>query len=255
MRKKLSVGLLAAIAISASIAALAHGERVQLGNLVLNVDAGFQPSSLSKHHFSPIGISGHADIGTVDGTLPSALRQVVVNWDRNGRLTTRGLPRCDSARIEQATTDAARSICGKALIGTGSLAATIASPGEAPVQARSLVLIFNGIPDHGRAVILLHAYAYLPTPTAYVIPVIITKLHGGRYGYQSSLEMPSIADGHGVVTHFAFSVRRRYRLGGRTMSVVSARCPDQHLQVAGTISFADGSMASGSIVHGCHGRG
>jgi len=251
---RLTAALAALVLLGATLTAVASGERVQLGNLMINVDAGFRPASLPKRTFAPIGISGHADIGTVDGSLPSALSHVVVDWDRNGRLTTRGLPRCDPAQIHNATSPVARRVCGKALIGSGSITAEIARPGEVPSRASSVVLIFNGVPDQGKPVILLHAFAYLPAPTAFVIPVEITRLHGGRYGYRSTLDIPSIADGDGALTHFAFQVRRRYRFRGRRLSVISARCPDQHLQVAGTISFANGDLASGSIVQACHGR-
>jgi len=253
--KKLAIALLTALALAASgLSALAQGERIQLGNLLLNVDARFGPTSLPTRSYAPIGISGRAEIGTIDGSLPSALAHVVVDWDRNGRLTTVGLPRCDPARIEQATTEVARRVCGPALVGTGSFRAEIARPGQAPLGASSVVLIFNAVPDHGNPRFLLQAYAYLPAPTAFVIPVEIAKIHSGRYGYRSTLDIPSIAGGNGVLTHFDFQVRRRYRFRGRRLSVISARCPDQRLQIAGTITFADGDLASGSIVHGCQGR-
>jgi hypothetical protein len=255
-------GLLKIIAVAAAIlgatAAIsvnAGAERVQFGKLVLVVGGGFKPEVLPKHRFAPITLSGSGDISTVDGSLPPAPSQVDIDWDRNGRLTTRGLPVCQPSKLEATTTAAARAACGRALVGHGFASGTVQFPDDPPFNASSVVLAFNGPRMGGNPSIILHAYAFVPAPTTFVVPVIVRRIHQGRYGYNSFLQAPPIAGGYGVITHFDLKLHRTYRFKGRKLSQISARCADGRLQARGTVSFVDGTTLTGTVFRPCRARG
>ena len=254
MRRGLVIGAILAAGL-ALLAAVASGERIQLGNIVVDVDGGFSPRALPKHGFAPITLKADADVSTLDGNLPPPAGHIVIDWDRNGRLTTRGLPRCSSAKIENTTTPAAMKACRSSLVGVGFASGQVAFPEQAPFPASSKVLVFNGTPRGGHPVALVHAYAYVPAPTTFVIPVDITKIHGGRYGFRTALTAPVIAGGYGVITHFDIKIHRTYTAGGRSQTYVAARCADGRLQARGSVSFADGSSLTGSIFRPCRQRG
>jgi hypothetical protein len=253
--RRSSFVLVIAAAFLIALTGLALGERVQAGNIVIDVEGGFHPTTLPKHRFAPISLSGSGDISTADGSLPPPAHEVEIDWDRNGLLTTNGLPRCSESKLENTTTPAAMQACRKALVGTGFASGQVAFPDQAPFPASSKVLAFNGVPRGGHPVLLLHAYAYVPAPTTFVVPVDITKIHEGRYGYHSSLIAPVIAGGYGVVTHFDLTINRRYSVRGRKLSYLAARCPDGRLQARGTVSFMDGTSLSATVFRPCHGRG
>lgn len=250
VRRLLAISLLATAALALALG-VAAAEQIQVGNLIINVDGGFKPTALPKKTFAPISLSVRGDIKTVDGSFPTAVSRVVVDYDRNGLLTTKGLPQCKPGRLENTTTKSAQRACSKALVGTGFASGQVKFPDDQPFNASSKVLAFNGTPRHGHPVILLHAYAYVPAPTTFIVPVIITKIHKGRYGYQSVLNAPTIAGGYGVITHFNLKLDRRYTFKGKKLSFLSARCVDGRLQATGTVSFVDGSTASASVFRPC----
>jgi hypothetical protein len=255
MRRRIAIAVGAALAVALAASAIAVAERVQLGNIVVDVGGGFHPTTLPKHAFAPISLSASGDVSTLDGSLPPPAHTVDIDWDRNGLLTTRGLPRCPPAKIENTTTPGALAVCRQALVGVGFASGQVAFPDQAPFPASSKILAFNGTPRGGHPVLLLHAYAYVPAPTTFVVPVDITKEHAGRYGYHSSLTAPVIAGGYGVVTHFDIKLNRRYSFHGRRLSYLAARCADGRLQARGTVTFTDGSSLTGSVFRPCHSRG
>jgi len=253
MRKWLVILLASALSLIVGIG-VASGEVIQLGKIIITVDGGFSPTTLPKHAFAPISLSVRGDVTTVDGSLPPVVTKVVIDYDRNGRLTNRGLPQCNPSKLENTTTPAAMAACRSSLVGVGFASGTVAFPEQAPFGASSKVLAFNGTPRDGHPVLLLHAYAYVPAPTTFVVPVDITKINEGRYGTRSTLIAPVIAGGYGVVTHFDLTLNRRYSFHGRRMSYLSARCTDGRLQATGTVDFADDSSATGSVFRPCHTR-
>jgi hypothetical protein len=254
VRRALVIGATLAGTLSLLVA-VASGEHIQLGNIVVDVDGGFSPKSLPKHGYAPITLKASADLSTVDGKLPPPAGHIQIDWDRNGRLSTGGLPRCSPSKIENTTTPAAMRACRSSLVGLGFASGQVAFPEQAPFPASSKVLVFNGTPRGGHPVALLHAYAYVPAPTTFVIPVDITRIHGGRYGFRTALTAPVIAGGYGVITHFDIRIHRSFKVRGRSQSYVAARCPDGRLQARGSVSFTDGSSLSGSIFRTCRARG
>jgi hypothetical protein len=255
MRRKLKWSVALGLVLATAIAGGAVAERVELGNIIVDVDGGFHPTTLPKRSFAPISLSASGDVSTHDGALPPPAHTVDIDWDRNGRLTTRGLPQCDPGKIENTTTPGAMAACRRSLVGVGFASGMVAFPDQAPFPASSKVLAFNGTPRGGHPVLLLHAYAYVPAPTTFVVPVDITRVHMGRYGYHSSLTAPVIAGGYGVITHFDIKLSRHYSFKGHNLTYLAARCADGRLQARGNVTFMDGSSLTGSVFRPCHARG
>jgi hypothetical protein len=245
LRAILVVGSLAAL-----LAAGAQGALVKIGPLILRADGGFTPTALPKREFVPIDFQGHAEIERKDGGVPPALERVVLDFDRDGRLSTRGLPECPPERVANATPEEARRLCRGAIVGKGHVGGLIDVPGLGIVRASSLLTIFNGPRLQGNPTVVLHARLTTPaTQTFAVVVPIERKL--GAYGYRTTLDVPSIAGGRGALTHIDVKIGRRYVSGGVKRSYVSARCADGILETHGIFTFADGTTIDGSVAKFC----
>ncbi|HYH52774.1 MAG TPA: hypothetical protein VD761_01490 [Solirubrobacterales bacterium] len=241
-------GLLALVAVTA-IAGTATAALVEVDDIVLRADGGFQPQTLPRHRFAPIDFEGWVSVAAKTGGRPSPLRQAVIDFDRDGRLSVAGLPSCAPEAIAQADTTQARAICRGAIVGSGRVEALVALPGGT-VAAESELTIFNGprVGDLPSAV--LHARFTVPATETYAIVVPIEKRRGD-FRYRARLDLPPLAGGLGALTRIEVEIGRRYRAGGRNRSYASARCRDNILQTHGRFSFEDGTVIDGLVEKFC----
>lgn len=228
----------------------ANAALVKVGNLVLTADGGFTPQKLPRQTFVPIDFNGHADLKSVDGSVPPALQQAVLSFDRDGRLSTVGLPICQPALLEEATPAEARGRCPNAIVGTGHVSALITREAGAPVLASSLVTLFNGPPQEGHPTVILHARTTVPAIQTFVLTIPIEK-RGGLYRYRATIDVPPIAAGRGSIVHLDVKVGKRYRYRGVEHSYTKARCGDGIFRTRGRFSFADGTVIEGSVEKAC----
>jgi hypothetical protein len=248
-----AIGLLCALVAATAVAKKeALGEvELRFGKLILTVGGSFSPTELPKHEFAPITLRGHGELKSVDGSVPPRIERIVVDFDRNGRLQTRGLPVCPPGRLEATTVPVGRKRCADALVGAGKATALVAFPEQAPFRTSSAVSIFNGPPRSGDPTAILHAYTTVPVPTAFVVVVRIQNVNKGRYGYEAVVDVPTIAGGAGRLVQAHGYIRRLYEHRGRGLSYTSARCADGRLQARGEFSFDDGSVVAGSAFRPC----
>lgn len=236
------------------LAGAAGAATVRVGSLVLHADGGFTPQLLPKRTFAPIHFQGYGEVKTTDGSLPPALQQVKLDFDRDGRLTTAGLPVCQPAKIEAASPGLARRRCADAIVGTGRIGAAVPLPLLGRIELRSPLTLFNGPRRNGNPTVILHAQAPFPVSETYAVVVPIERRGGATYGYHSEFDVPSIAGGLGSLTYISAKVGRIYRSHGAERSYVSARCSDSILQTQGYFSFADGTVIYGSIFKVCRAK-
>jgi hypothetical protein len=180
--------VLLAIAATAVAAGSASGALVEVENLVLRADGGFKPQSLPRHRFAPIDFQGHIDLSAKGGGKPSALRQALIDFDRDGRLSVAGLPTCAPEAIDEATTEEARRICKGAIVGTGHVEALV-SLDSGDVAASSELTVFNGPRLGGLPTAVLHARTTVPTTQTYAIVVPIEQRRGG-FRYRARIDLP-----------------------------------------------------------------
>lgn len=239
------------VAAGALLAGPAGGATVRVGTLVLHADGGFEPRVLPRHRFAPIRFQGYGQIKETDGSVPPPLEHVKLEFDRDGRLTTAGLPVCPAPKLEGATTAQARQRCDSAIVGAGHVEAAVTLAGLARIDIRVPLTLFNGPRRKGRPTVLAHARAPFPISETYLIVAPIERIHAGIYGYRSEFDIPPIAGGFGSLTRIDAKIGRRYRFHGRKLSYVSARCSDYILQTRGLFSFADGTIVYGSVFKTC----
>jgi hypothetical protein len=244
--------LVLALAIAALAAASATGDEalVEVNDIALRADGGFQPQTLPKRRFAPIDFEGHFDISARRGEGPPPLQEALIDFDRDGRLMVAGLPTCSPEAVAQLGTEEARQTCRGAIVGTGHIAVGIASPAGSVTTSAPLT-IFNGPALATGPSVVLHARIAVPAPEVYAILVPIERRRG-NFRYRARLELPPLASGLGALTHIDVKIGRRYRAGGRPRSYVSARCSDNILQTHGYFSFADGTVISGILEKYCN---
>ena len=250
---KVRATVLALAAISLLVAVGADAALVRVGRIVVRADGGFSPTTLPRNTHAPIRFQGYADISSTDSAPPPALRSVILDFDRAGRLSSRGLAVCPPRRLEGTKPNAARRKCGKALVGTGTVAALVTLPG-ARATVRSPLSIFNGPRIDGNATVVGHAQSTLPVRRTYVVVVPIERLRKGAFGYRVSVEIPVIADGLGVLSHIDAKIGRTYTAKGSKRSYVSARCPDGIFETRGRFTFEDATIIEGVVFKPCNAR-
>jgi hypothetical protein len=222
---------------------------VRVGRIVVRADGGFAPTTLPRNTYVPIRFHGWADISSTDSAPPPELRSVVLDFDRAGKLQTRGLPVCRPAQIETAPPKVARRRCADALVGKGTVAALVTLPG-APVTVRSPLSIFNGPRVGGKPTVLGHAQSTIPKRETYVVVIPIER-RKGTFGYRATLELPVIQGGLGILSHIKARIGRTYRARNSQRSYIAARCADGVFETRGRFTFADGTVIEGSVYKAC----
>jgi hypothetical protein len=246
LRVALPLACLGAVLVSWTGAA--NGALVQVGNIQLKANGGFRPQRLPRNHYAPIEFQGYAEIHSVTGGPPPELTEAIIEFDRDGRLDTKGLPICAAERIADLGTAAARKTCEGAIVGTGTVGATVFFDGvSAPVHAP--LTLFNGPVSEGNATVNAHVHIASPVNQTFVVPVTLERV-SGEYSYRASFDAPSLAGG-GVLTHVDAKIGRMFKSGGRERSYVSARCQDGILRTHGHFVFADGTIIDGAIEKAC----
>jgi hypothetical protein len=239
LRRRLVISAL--IALAALLAAgVAHGELSQKGNLRISFNGGFTPRSLPRERPAPIRVSVEGAIGTTDGTRPPALRELQIDLNRSGRISTRGLPACTMPLLQSTTGDAALARCRPALVGRGSFSASLETVGKlSPADGR--VLAFNGL-FRGNPALLLHFYTRVPAQVTLVLPLAISHQAEGRFGTTLTTKIPVLAGGLGSITKLSLKIGRSYRFEGRQRSFISASCAAPNGFPGAIFTFARGSF-------------
>ncbi len=223
--KKQKMGLAAAVALLLlAMSALAQADITQKGNLRVATSATMKPRALPRTGTAPIAVSVAGQISTTDESTPPQLKKLTIEINRHGRLDYQGLAVCTLHEIQPANNSRALSACRSALVGEGTFSADVVLRGQAPYPSNGRLLIFNG-KEGGRQVLLGHIYATRPFTTSFVISFAIKGLRHGRYGTALVASLPSSLGSWGNVTGIQMTLRRRFHVGGRSHSFLSAGCP------------------------------
>ncbi len=241
-------------------AGLARGELSQDGNLRISFSGGFTPRSLPRDRPAPVTVNIKGAISTTDGSHPPALRRIEIALNRNGRLSTQGLPPCSSPRLQSTSTETALERCGPALVGRGHFGANVEFPSLTPIPATGTMLAFYGKTD-GRPALLLHLYGTTPVRATFVLPLTISHKGKGQFGTVLSARIPTLAGGIGSVTEIDLRIGRNYTFRGQRRSFVSASCaappgfPGAVFSLArGSFYFADGKKIDTTLARNCRVR-
>jgi hypothetical protein len=242
----------AAVATLLACAAVAVAVTTQVGNLKVSATAEFRPRAFPEHGTAPAGFGSILRIKTLNGDQPPALKTLIFEFDKHGRLNFEGMPTCTEAKLEGTTPSEARKRCAGALLGTGTGKARVEMPGQPAFTISSLISIFNAPPEGGRPALIAHAYETVPSPQALLVPFTIEKVNHGRYGYRTEIELPPIAGGDGAAILAEAQFGRTYMRHGHKIGYAEAECAGGRLQVYGKLIFADGSLLQSLLTSPCH---
>jgi hypothetical protein len=247
----LAITILAALA-----AAPASGELVQRGNIFIRFDGGISPNALPRKALAPIAVRIEGTIRTLAGQHPPALRTIRIALNREGRLSTRGLPVCHRNQIDSATPSEALATCGPALVGSGGIVARTSFEDQSPYLLRGDLLFFNAV-VHGRPAIFGHLYQSFPAPITNIIDFSIRRT-GGTFGTVIAGTLPTSVNRNGYLKSIFLQLQRSYVFRGRPRAYLSARCaappgfPGALFPFArASMTFDGGRTLSSTLVRSC----
>ncbi|MBS1890652.1 MAG: hypothetical protein JST59_05125 [Actinobacteria bacterium] len=240
------------VAIVLACAAAAVAITTQVGNLKVSATAEFRPRAFPEHGTVPASFGSILRVKTLNGEQPPALKTLIFEFDKHGRLNFKGMPTCTEAKLEGTTPDEARKRCSGALLGTGTGKAMVEMPGKPPFTISSPISIFNAPPEGGKPAFIAHAYETIPSPQALLVPFTVEKVNRGRYGYRTEIELPPIAGGEGAAILAEARFGRTYVRHGKKIGFAEAECVGGRLQVYGKLIFADGSLLQSLLTSPCH---
>ncbi len=225
MRSKMAMAL-ALIAIPVvGFAALASAASVSVrsGQLLFTIGGTVSPKQLPKNDYVPVTTAVFGKIKASDGSHPPALREVVVDIDKDAKVNVKGYPVCKAGELEARDTEAAKKVCGDAEIGNGLAHAEIAFPEQPPITVASPITVFNGGEKGGKVKLWIHTFITVPVPAAIVTDVTIQKKGQGLH---TVARIPVIAGGSGSAIDFKFKVGKTYSYKGKKVGYGEAKCPD-----------------------------
>lgn len=223
------------LALAIGIANVAVGANSQ------TISGEFKPNTnLSKTKYKPGSLNVITATGDTDGNVSPATRAQVF-FDDDLTFFTRGIAKCNPARLTNTTTAQARNgPCKAAQVGAGTAMVAIAGNTDAPLGAT--VTAFNGPPKNGKPVILLHSRTDEPLANTVILVGVLKSLpRAGDFGRVLDVSIPQLP-ANTAITRFQVRVQKRFRFRGKRRSYVSGRCGDgnRKLNFKGTFTF-DGS--------------
>jgi hypothetical protein len=246
-----SIFAAAAIAIPVSIAVAGPTVTGSDGN-TQSLEAVVSPKSLPKKTATPGTLKVTVKTGTTSPTgIPSPAVHDVIDFDQSATLFTKGLPTCDPNAIQNTSTEVAEQKCGKAKIGTGT-STTLLPLGGVGTPELTKVTAFNGVPQGGKPVVLLHAYGTSPVQTTLVLIGVVSNLNKEGYGPRLDVTVPPIAGGNGAITDFQVTINKKWSYKGKQVSFIAAKCPAaKKLKSRGAFTFKDGVTLTALATQSC----
>jgi hypothetical protein len=181
---------------------------------------GIRPNNLPKNKFKAASLNVVvASTTDTPEEFPTAVTNTQIDFDDDGKITTKGLAVC-RRNLDNTTTEDARRMCRSSIIGRGTAEAVI-PPG---VETDAVVTAFNG-PKRGKnPTIRLHART--DVGITQVLTGTIRKLgKRGDFGHRLTVPVPPLPAG-AVLTRFETTVNKKWRHKGKRMSYITARCKD-----------------------------
>lgn len=227
------VGVIAAAAVAAllvvgGIAAAKPVTSVKQG-LHGEFNGDFWPKVVSKTKPTPISFLISGKMKAVGLEYVPPLKELVLEGDRNVSINVKGVPLCESGgRSQRMTPGEVRKACGEAVVGNGRMKMEINFPEQPPIPVESELLVLNGGFEWGVTTLYLYAYITVPTPASIISTIKVKRINKGRFGLLATTTFPKIAGGSGSVNFFKLRLKK---------GILSAKCPDGHLNARGTAVF------------------
>jgi hypothetical protein len=204
------------------------------------------PSKLSKTKFKKATLAVETStINKTNGgtptnpaTQPAIVKTVKLGFDDDLKFNPKGLAQCNPNDLGTSTTTAqAKQICGKAQVGSGSATACLAGGQGSPCSVLPVVVTaFNGTPKGGKPTIVLHSR--VDSGAVHTTTVLVGTLGPGGHGdYDRVLTVPVPALPAIALTDFQTKVSKTFKVKGKKVNYIEARCHDQNKQLNMTYEF------------------
>ncbi len=253
-RPFLIAALVAALATALAATAATAGPVVTGPNgNTQSIDVQVRPQKLSKKKFTPgtLKVTTKTTSVTAANGVPIPAVRATIDFDRNARLYTKGLPTCNPSQLQNQSTEAALRACSKAKIGSGKATALL-QVGPQVYTVDQTVTAFNGVPKGGKPSVILHTYGTTPIQTALVLVGTVSNYNKQGYGPRLDLQIPLIAGGTGSLTDFQVTINKKWRFKGVKRSFISAKCPNSRkLKARGEFTFRDGESLTALSTQSC----
>jgi len=238
---------------------MAQAEVKRVGTLQVSFSGSVAPVKLPRTGLAPVTVQMGGKITTTDRSAPPKLERIILDINRHGVLSTRGLATCSLSKLNSITSAQAKKSCGDALVGHGNVTSRVSLPGQGAFASTGKLLAFNG-KIKGKPAVLAQVSSGAPLPLTYVIGFEVKKA-SGTFGSSLVGTLPPIASEYGYISAFALSLGRNYESHGKKMSFASASCPAPagfpgavFTLARATYEFAGGLNVGSQLVRTCEVR-
>lgn len=247
----------AVLAVALGVAASAQAVREQEGDVVVSFDGGISPRALPRTGTAPVAVTIDSSFRSAEGLdPPPQLRTISIGINRRGKIFDRGLPSCRVRRIQPTTIEAARRICGGAIVGRGHVQVRVHLSNQPPFTFKGPMLVFHARPSGGDRRLLAQVYGRKP-PSAFVLSFRIVK-EPGEFGTVIKTSLPQSANKWAYVTQFDMKLRRIYTYRNRKRSYVNAGCAAPpgfpgavYAFAQASFGFAGGEQVTTTLIRDC----
>lgn len=206
-----------------------------------SIETVIAPKKLPKKTFAPATlkvVTKTASTTAADG-VPSPAVRATIDFDKGAEIFTKGLPTCNPGLLQNVSTEIAEEKCGKAKIGSGTAHALL-PVGTRVLPVEQTVTAFNGVPQGGKPVVLLHTYGTTPLQATYVLVGKVSNYDKQGYGPRLDVQIPLLAGGTGALTDFQVTINKKWAYKGEKASFISAECDNKSFKTRSVFTYLDG---------------
>jgi hypothetical protein len=252
MRKRLFLGVALAALTTAVVVASAPAVLTAPDGNTQSIAIKFAPKRLSKTRSTPVTLDVRTKTTstTSESGVPVPAVRAIIDFDKEAKIFSKGYPTCDGGKLENTSTEGALRACKAAKIGGGEATALL-PVGKQVFVVNQTVTAFNGVPQGGKPVVLLHAYGETPLQVTTVLVGTVSHYNKQGYGPRLDVNIPLLAGGSGALTDFHAKIKKIFKYKGKKRSYVSSTCKDKRLKGRGEFIFKDGESLTPKVKQSC----
>lgn len=256
MRKRLTFAVAMALAVATAAAgyAIAYQSPTLTGadGNTQSIAVSLTPNKRPKSKPMPVTLQVKTATSSTTHAngVPSPATRAIIDFPKGLSIFTKGYPTCDASKLQNTSTEAAEEACKKAKIGTGEGTADLVV-GTKVFPVKTAIVAYNGVPQGGKPVVLLHNYSQSPVQTTLVLVGVVKKFNKEGFGARLDVSIPLIAGGQGAITSFGAKISKTFKYKGVKRGYVEASCPSKKWKARGEFDFLDGEALTPVVKGKC----
>lgn len=256
MRKRLTLVVAMALAVATAVTGYATAYQSPTltgadGN-TQSIAVNLTPNKRSKTKPQPVTleVKTATDSSTSANGVPSPATRAIVDFPKGLSIFSKGYPTCDASKLQNTSTEVAEEACKNAKLGTGKGTADLVV-GTKVFPVETAIVAFNGKPQGGKPVVLLHNYSQTPIQTTLVLTGVVKNYNKEGFGARLDVSIPLIAGGQGALTSFGVKISKTYKYKGKKHGYINATCPSKKWKARGKFEFLDGESLTPVVKGKC----